>query len=563
MILLRSLAFLTVFCGVGSVAFLSWPQHLQAQSVSAATMQEVLAAPAVTVGALVLDRAALNAVYTQTNYALLWGDARRRQVALSTLEAADAHGLVPSDYHVSEITAEQNPQQLDLLLTDALMRYASDVRVGRVSPRQVKGERFSPSQKIDPVAVVLEAAKASDLKGYLEGLPPQSPVYRGLQMALAKLRSWEAQGEWPKISEGSKLEPGKSSPRVVQLRKRLAATGELAEAVNDDSPLYDDKLAQAVRLYQDRSGLEPDGVVGRATVAALNVPLSRRIAQVKANMERLRWQPAQLGSRYVFVNIPAYQLVAVADGKVQLNMKVIVGRPKRPSPVFADLIRMVEFNPDWHVPPTIAREDVLPHLIEDPNYALEHKNVRIYQAGVEVDPHTVDWTTANIRDYRLRAEPGPRNPLGTVKFLFPNRFDVYLHDTNERELFRKDVRAISSGCIRVADPAALTNWLLTADRKDWSEAKRTKILDSRKQTRLILNTPVPVYLSYITAWMGAGAQPVFRDDIYNQDGALIAALAAVEAKSRRAVATMVRAGDGSAPVNEASVPAEELQKAAP
>jgi murein L,D-transpeptidase YcbB/YkuD len=215
------------------------------------------------------------------------------------------------------------------------------------------------------------------------------------------------------------------------------------------------------------------------------------------------------------------------------------------------------------LPPTIAREDVWTKLIDNPGYALEHKNVRIYQAGVEVDPYSVDWRNADIRDYRLRAEPGPRNPLGTVKFLFPNRFDVYLHDTNERDLFSKDVRALSSGCIRIADPAAMANWLLSADIPDkWSEERRVNILESKKQTRLILKTPVPVYLVYITAWQSADGRPVFRDDIYGQDALLIKALAEQDAKSRRFVATMVRA-NSDAPPSEPNASPDELQKAAP
>lgn len=529
-----------------------------------ANLQAMLAAPAIQSGEAVLDRAALAAVYTPRNFAPIWTKRGQVDALLTTFNQATIHGLNPADYHVQEITAALGGDKLmlDLLLTDALMRYVSDVRVGRVSPRAIKGERFTPTQKIDLVAAIAAAAQAPDLPAHLATLPPQSAVYQGLVQALAVLRAQAVLGDWPRINDGRKIEPGNTSPRVPQLRARLGASGELGQAELADSQVYDEALVQAVKAYQARSGLEPDGVVGRATIAMLNVPLAQRIDQIRANMERLRWQADDLGQRYVYVNIPAYQLVAVSNGQVDLNMRVVVGRPKRSTPSFADAIRIVEFNPDWHVPPTIAREDVLPGLIENPNWALEKKNVRIYQAGVEVDPHTVDWTTADIRDYRLRAEPGPRNPLGTVKFLFPNRFDVYLHDTNERDLFEKDVRAISSGCVRIEDPAAFANWLLGPDRPDWSDERRTKILDSRRQTRLNMNAPVPVYLAYITAWQGDDGRPVFRDDIYGQDAVLIAALQQADAKSRRLVASMVR-GSGQNTVEPTDVPAEELQKAAP
>ena len=535
-------------------------------------LRVMLSAPVVQAGAVMLDRTALEAVYAPRQYAPLWTKTAQVDALLATFKAAGAHALNPADYHISEIeslraaSSDEQKQQLDMTLTDALMRYALDVRMGRVLPRQVKGERFAPYQKIDPVLVVQAASQAPDLGAYLAKLPPQSPVYQGLMQALAKLQAEVAANiVWPVIPEGRKIEPGNNADRVKILRQRLAASGELGGAEANNSTHYDAKLVEAVKAYQQRAGLEPDGVVGRSTLAMLNVPLATRLDQVRANMERLRWQADDLGERYVYVNVPAYQLIAVSKGQVDLNMKVIVGRVKRPTPIFSDQIRMVEFNPTWHVPPTIAREDVLPHLREDPGYALEHKNVRIYQSGVEVDPYTVDWHRADIRHYRLRAEPGPRNPLGTVKFLFPNQFDVYLHDTNERDLFVKDLRAISSGCIRVSDPPALTNWVLGADRPDWTDERRTTILDSLKQTRLTLRTPIPVYISYITAWLDEGGLPVFRDDIYGQDQILIAALNQAQAKPRVLAAALPDAVSGAAsPAGAASAVApDDVVQAAP
>jgi L,D-transpeptidase YcbB len=552
LILGRAIVLLRLFLFIS--VFLALP-------VQAATVQELLAASPVKVEGVTLDAPALQALYSPRNFERLWTDKARALALLEVLEGAAAHGLDPDDYYTTQIKKTKDGATLELLLSSALMRYAQDVRVGRVSPRQVKGERFFPSQKLDLAATVLEALAASDTKTYLESIAPQSERYKGLVQLLAELKAELVKGEWPKVSDGRKLEPGTTSARVAQLRARLAASNELGEAGNDASQVYDDKLVDAVKAYQLRSGLVGDGVVGRATLAKLNVPLADRIAQVKANMERLRWQPDDLGARYVFVNIPGYHVVAVNNGKVELDMPAIVGRPARSTPSFADQIRMVEFNPSWHVPPTIAREDVWAHLIEDPGYALEHKNVRIYQAGVEVDPYTVDWRNTDIRNYRLRAEPGPRNPLGTVKFLFPNRFDVYLHDTNERDLFAKDIRALSSGCIRIADPAAFANWLLGADIPDkWSEERRTQILDSKKQTRLILKSPVPVYLAYHTAWRDEGGRPVFRDDIYGQDALLMAALAEQEAKRR---AGKPAALINTMPVAEPQASPDELQKAAP
>ncbi len=530
-------------------------------------LQGILAAPSVRVDDEVLDRPALAAAYEGRNFEPLWlGASGRVEKILDTLEKSALHGLNPADYHVAAIKARlgnSDPSQrlvLDLMLTDGLMRYASDVRAGRVSPRQVRGEQYTRSQVVDAVAAVLVVAASPDVGAALAALPPRSPVYQGLVIALAKLHELEAQGGWGTIPDGRKLEPGDSSPRVAALRKRLAATGELGDAAAEGET-YDSKLEEAVKAYQIRIGMEADGVAGRGTLAMLNISVTERIRQVIANMERMRWQADDLGVRYVLVNVPAYQLVAVSNGHVDLNMKVVVGRPARPTPVFSDTIRFVEFNPDWSVPSTIAREDIQPHLISNPLYALEHKNVRMYKDGVEIDPTTIDWRHTSVRQFRLTAPPGPRNPLGTVKFLFPNRFDVYLHDTSEPRLFAKTERAFSSGCVRVSDPAALSNWLLS-DKPNWSDEKRQSILDSRRQTRLNMENPVPVYITYITAWLGEDGRPVFRTDIYNRDAPLAAAIDKAGDSPRRLAVSMSRANSSEPSVDPTAV-AGQVTLAAP
>lgn len=530
-------------------------------------LQAILAAPSVQVDAEVLDRPALAAAYEGRKFEPLWvGVSGRVEKILDTLEKSALHGLDPADYHVAAIKARlgsSDPSQrlvLDLMLTDGLMRYASDVRAGRVSPRQVRGEQYVRSQVVDAVAAVLAVAASPDVGAALAALPPRSPVYQGLVIALAGLHELEAQGGWGTIPEGRKLEPGDHSPRVAALRKRLAATGELGGAASEGET-YDSRLEEAVKAYQTRTGIEADGIAGRGTFAMLNIPVTDRIRQVIANMERMRWQPDDLGARHVLVNVPAYQLVAVSNGHVDLNMKVVVGRPARPTPVFSDAIRFVEFNPDWSVPSTIAREDIQPHLVSNPLYALEHKNVRMYKDGVEIDPTTIDWRYTSVRQFRLTAPPGPRNPLGTVKFLFPNRFDVYLHDTSEPQLFAKAERAFSSGCIRVSDPAALSNWLLS-DKPNWSDEKRRSILDSRRQTRLNMENPVPVYITYITAWLGEDGRPVFRPDIYNRDAALAAAIGKAGDSPRRLAVSMSRANPSEPPVDPTAV-AGQVTLAAP
>lgn len=468
---------------------------------------------------------AFQSLYAASHGQRLWTDEEKAHHIEATLRAADRHGLNPNDYHISRLEVLKAPRsqeerlQRDQLLTDGLMRYAHDVRVGRVDPKTVRSGRYMQRQSVDLVAVVHKAMATDDLRAYLETLPPPTFFYQGQVKALATLRQG---AEWSPIPLGAKLERGVSSPRVIALRKRLAATGELGQASLEDE-MFDAALDEAVRAYQTRSGLMVDGVVGAKTLAMLNIPRQERISQMIANMERQRWLPDTMGRRHVLVNVPAFELFAINDGSVGLHMKTIVGRKDRQTPVFSDRISYLDFNPTWSVPPTIASRDVLPHLRKDPGYALVHKNVHIYRDGVEIDPYSVNWHAANIHHYTLRAPPGPRNPLGTVKFMFPNPFSVYLHDTSEPEKFSKDERALSSGCVRIADPAGMANWILS-EKNDWSDAKRQAILDSRKMTRVRLDTPVPVWLLYVTAWGDDEGHPVFKPDIYDMDADLMQAL---------------------------------------
>lgn len=464
-------------------------------------------------------------------------DEAARQVA-AVLGAADQHGLAPADYHAPAITTlladKSDAAQLDKLLSEGLLRYISDVRVGRLSPQSFKAERHQLRPRTDIVPLFLAVAQAqtaAERQAALEALPPAHADYQGLVRALAALKLQQAQNtDWPKLPEGPKLEPNKSYAAIPLLRQRLGvAAPDTATQKNDK--LFDAALVEAVKAYQTANGLEPDGVVGAKTRASLNMSLQDRIDEVLVNMERVRWLPVDLGARRVVVNIPAQHLKVWDNHQVIMEMDTIIGRPARPTPSFSDNIRMLEFNPSWTVPPTIVREDILPHLYTDPTYPKVHKNVDIYKDGVMIDPATVDWKAVNVSSYRMKAPPGPQNPLGTVKFLFPNGFDVYLHDTSERDKFAKPDRALSSGCVRVAKPYELADWLMGNDRGSdpaqggWTTQKREEILASAKQTRLVLKQTVPVYLVYLTAtWDDASQQPAFYADVYNRNEPMRAVL---------------------------------------
>ena len=284
-----------------------------------------------------------------------------------------------------------------------------------------------------------------------------------------------------------------------------------------------------MRTYQARNGQYIDGVVGRDTYAALNVPARRRARQIAANMERLRWLPRSLGDRYLVVDIAGFRLVVFEKDRPVLKMAVIVGRESRPTPIFTGRMNHVVFNPFWRVPRSIAIKDELPQIRKDPEFFATHDmEVFRYQAGggtTRIDPAAVDWSkvTEDSFGYLLRQKPGATNALGRVKFMFPNRYNVYLHDTPSQNLFRRSKRTFSSGCVRVARPIDLGEYLM-ADNPGWDRERFVATIEAGKTRTVNLNRRLPIYLVYLTAW-AEGESPVgFRRDIYGRDGALIAAL---------------------------------------
>jgi murein L,D-transpeptidase YcbB/YkuD len=485
------------------------------------------------------DLARLRQFYEGRSYAAAWfADTGAGLTLLPAAQSlrqvtagADADGLLPSDYHSAAIAARveatdpARQAELDVLLTDALMDYAGDVHHGRVPPHSIAEEFALVPPAIDVAATATAALAASDLPSFLAGLAPNRPGYLGLKRALRTLRAIEAAGGWPRLSEDFELSPGAGNAAVRVLRRRLAVTGDL-DAKLPVTPLYDQAVKAAVQRFQRRHGLEPDGVVRESTRAALNVGVAERIVSVIANMERERWMPDDLGPRRVLVNVPGFNLRAVADGKVVLEMPVIVGTRVRRTPIFGSQITSLIWNPTWSVPTKLAREDILPKLRRDPNYLAE-QHIALYDgsfSGGRVNPARIDWETfRDINRFRLRQMPGAHNALGQVKFNIPNDFDVYLHDTPHREKFGKAVRTFSSGCVRVGNPMALADFVL-ADMPEWTEERRSQVL-KKGETRLVtLRTPVPVYLLYQTAWVDDQGLIQFREDIYGRDAQVIQAI---------------------------------------
>jgi murein L,D-transpeptidase YcbB/YkuD len=326
---------------------------------------------------------------------------------------------------------------------------------------------------------------------------------------------------WPIIPSSKRiLRPGVHDGLVLLLRQRLQTTRDLVNT-NTNSLLFDKELAQAVKVFQARHGLTADAIVGADTLAALNVTPDIRAKQIQINMQRFAQLAGDVGDRFVLVNIPEYQLHLVEDNHEVLTMKVIVGKPTRETPELTSDINRLEFNPHWSVPHMIAQNDIVPKVIENPSYLNENK-IRVYNNqendAYEMSSYDVDWRDAeeNGFQYHLRQDPGIKNALGLVKFEFQNSHDVYLHDTPAKELFNKDKRDFSSGCIRLEKPFALVAYLTQNDTRMDSNKVRTT-LETKHTTYFSLRDPIPIYITYITAWVSDDGVVHFADDVYDKD----------------------------------------------
>lgn len=458
-------------------------------------------------------------------------DIGQAEELVDLLAAARSHGLVPDHYHLRALrdltrvirdgtdTTPQSLVALDLLCTDAFLVYASHLVSGHVNPESIDSEWTASRREVDLVGVLDDALDHEDLAASLERLLPDHPGYERLRRALQTLRGEAAAGGWSTIDDGPKIEPGTTGPRVRQLRRRLGVL-----PTEDDT--YDADLEAAVRVFQERQGLEVDGVVGRQTLGALNTPIESRIRQVVLNLERWRWLPQELGAHYILVNIPAFDAIVVDEGRTVMDFRVIVGRDVRRTPVFTGRMTYLVLNPYWEVPPKLALQDKLPAIRKDPGF-FQKEGMRVFAGwgsdALEIDPSTVNWNglSTNQFPYRLRQDPGPRNALGQVKFMFPNKHNIYLHDTPARELFRRSDRSFSSGCIRVEHPLELASHVL---RSEWTRARIDSVLALDRPVTLTLPQDYLVHLLYWTAWVREDGVLEFRRDLYGRDARLAAAL---------------------------------------
>jgi L,D-transpeptidase YcbB len=326
---------------------------------------------------------------------------------------------------------------------------------------------------------------------------------------------------WAELPPHARLKPGSKNINVLALRGRLKATGELKQEDDHGLTLYDKQLTEAVKRFQLNHGLEPTGSVGPATLAELNITPADRLKQIQVNMVRWSKLSHELGNRYIMINVPDYRLQVVENGSIVLSMKAIVGKPERPTPEVSSIVTRVVFNPDWNVPKTIADEDIVPKVLNNPNYLNEmHIDILDRQTddAIMINPDEIDWQSAeeNGFPYHFRQEPGNNNALGLVKFEFENSHDVYLHDTPAKDLFDKNKRDFSSGCIRLEKPFELANYLMKSD-PTWDDERMQEILDTGRTSYVKASMPTEIVITYLTAWVDEAGNIQFRDDIYLED----------------------------------------------
>jgi len=450
--------------------------------------------------------------------------------ALSFIKAATIHGLDPEDYHFSLLQKlSQQPtielaRYFDTLLTDAMLDLIHDLAIGRLDPAQTDPTWFIPRDKVNPAEELQKALLNPYIKNVLNKLLPSLPQYHQLTLFLSQYRGYQLRGGWQTVPTMPLLRPGDSHQHVPFLRARLITENPSLNLIEaEQTTIYDGQLVETVKQFQARHGLKIDGIVGSETRAALNQSVDDLITKIRVNLERFRWLPDDLGKRYLLVNLGSHQLTAVEDGQIKLNMKVIVGKSQRATPSFNSAMTHLVINPYWNVPHKLARRDLLPKQQADPDYFfLNEFNLFLRNAEVRtpVDPYRIDWDEVSALSsefpYRLQQRPGELNALGRLKFMFPNPWNIYLHDTPDKALFSKNQRNFSSGCIRVEDPLALGQFSLNENNaQSWLQSQ----IDSGQNRGRKLETPLPVYAVYFTIWSDQG-EVRFSPDPYGRDSTI-------------------------------------------
>ncbi len=463
---------------------------------------------------------------------------------LSAIQSSRQEGLCPENYHLETIkTIQQKINKepgitsyvnistlldLEVICTDAFLLLASHFSEGSIIPANLYNKWVVVNSEVHLAEILQKAINNNSIESSLKRLLPPQAGYSNLRKELIRYRRLASEYEPKRIPSGPLIQKGDKDSRVPVICRTLKTLGDLAGQEDCISEQINDHLVAGVVRFQKRHGLKVDGIIGEQTLAALNVSLEARIRTIKVNLERWRWQPQDFGKRYLLVNIANYSLTVIESGKPVMDMKVVIGRKHRKTPVFHDRLQYIVINPYWNVPRSIAVKDILPKIKKDKQYLSRNRFTLFAGWGnksIELDPLSIDWsevTPENFK-YHLRKAPGPSNPLGRIKFMFPNRFSVYLHDTPAKNLFQYKSRGFSSGCIRVEKPIDLAEYVMKG-QSDWSREKILEAIAQNNRISVPVETEINIHIMYRTAWVDRKGIIQFRKDIYNRDKPLAKAL---------------------------------------
>ena len=476
--------------------------------------------------------------YSNREFELAWTSDKNKKDLIESLESSYDEGLSPADYHLEKIKeligkskkgklSNDELVDLDLLLSDALILYGSHLLEGKLEQSELrKNWDVEKNEKPDHIDSLLTVTLHNHtVKQALENLKPNNFMYKLMKSHLKRLREEAKDGGWPEVSEGATLKPGDSSARVAEVRNYLIAVGDLKKEKVVDENVYDEDLELAVKRFQLRHKLTDDAAIGKGTIGQMNIPIEERINAVLVNLERMRWIFHQPDGDFLMANIAGFRVKRFTNREEVFDSRVIVGKYNHKTPVFKGVMKYIVMNPTWTLPYSIATHETLPKLKKDPGYlAAKHMEV-MDRNGKILNPATIDWSeySAGNFPFIIRQKAGPWNALGEVKFIFPNKYSVYLHDTPSRGLFNQQDRAFSHGCIRTEDKWGLLMSLMD-DPDVWNMDKINEILKSGKTTNIPLPKPINIYLIYLTAAVDQQNNLLFNKDIYKRDNKILQAL---------------------------------------
>ena len=488
-------------------------------------------------GTVLFSQTVLPAFYEDNGYQPVWRENRVVNELITILESSYFEGLTPEDYHLERIKLlldetkkSKNTEQfadLDLLMSDAILLYSAHLIAGKVNQSKIRKGWNVPSNKLpENGAKLLEKALSVDnIMEAVNALKPDNFMYLHLKKGLANYREIEKAGGWKKVTTDKVLKLDVKDPSVLDLRKYLKITGDLpVNIVAENDSVYDENVENAVKHFQFRHNLTQDGVVGKGTLATINVPVKQRIDALRINLERARWVMHHLEDDFMVANIAGYNLRRITNDSVMFYSKIIVGKHYHETPIFKNKIKYIVLNPTWTLTHSIAIKETLPKLKKDPKYLAKHNMIIMNYSGKVIDPSTLDFKKMSSRDfhYVVRQNAGPNNSLGQVKFIFPNSYSVYIHDTPARSLFNREKRAFSHGCLRLDKKWDL--FFSLVDDSEWTQERLDEVLKSGKTTRVNLKNPIDVVILYWTAGADKQNNLYFDEDIYDRDPAVLTEL---------------------------------------